>query len=327
VVLGSLWRQLSGNKLLMCLVWWSQEELDPGAAVAMGVPMSGAALILLGRASSRLGAPSLWVAHGADRRCNPLTCSPSLMLLRSHPAGAAVGGECHEPGGGCRGGGDGGGGAAAALAPRWRAGAARAQRRGLEVGLDQCGSSLVLEWLPHSPQGRHLGTRASPFWLARLSGTVWHSGSSTDNAARDCFATSSSRADTSLRAISTDAADPTQRAEYRGRRFVAPCSLELLSYPLPAYLAGPAPQQAAGSGGTAEQQAQRAQRAQQRRQLYGVRLRVAGSGWTPPLALDLGEPQAGGNGGPAGQGDQTQVWSCLVWAAGLVHACIAVPFS
>lgn len=69
---------------------------------------------------------------------------------------------------------------------------------------------------------------------------------------------------------------------------MAPSSLELLSYPLPSYLGQAASQQQLGGGGASREEAAQRARAQ-RRQLYGVRLRVAGSGWTPALALDAPE--------------------------------------
>eukprot|EP00887_Chlorella_sp_A99_P001951 scaffold18.g1951.t1 len=77
-----------------------------------------------------------------------------------------------------------------------------------------------------------------------------------------------------LRVLVTDSAAEEGRVEYRSRRCVGPHSMELLSYPLPSIVAAPA-----GSGSGA--------REQRRQQRYGVRLRVAGSGWTPPLALDI----------------------------------------
>ncbi len=103
-----------------------------------------------------------------------------------------------------------------------------------------------------------------------------------------------------------------QRGEYRGRRFLAPGSLELLSYPLPSYLLTSASQQqlAAGAPVSSATAAEAAQRQRQRqRQQYGIRLRVAGSGWTPPLALDPGELAAGAAaaGGGTGQGQAPQV--------------------
>ncbi|KAL4858517.1 Vacuolar protein sorting-associated protein 13C [Chlorella vulgaris] len=88
------------------------------------------------------------------------------------------------------------------------------------------------------------------------------------------------------------------RAEYRGRRFVGPSSMELLSYPLPSYLAQQMSHQQLPAGTSAEQQAQRQR--QQRRQQYGVRLRVAGSGWTPAMALDAAELSAAAAGAGAG---------------------------
>lgn len=114
--------------------------------------------------------------------------------------------------------------------------------------------------------------------------------------------------------VPTDDRDPMQRGEYRGRRFLAPGSLELLSYPLPSYLLTSASQQqlAAGAPASSAAAAEAAQRQrQQQRQQYGIRLRVAGSGWTPPLALDPGELAAGAaaaaGGGGQGQAPQASV--------------------
>jgi hypothetical protein len=74
--------------------------------------------------------------------------------------------------------------------------------------------------------------------------------------------------------------------------------MELLSYPLPSYLAQQMSHQQLPAGTSAEQQAQRQR--QQRRQQYGVRLRVAGSGWTPAMALDAAELSAAAAGAGAG---------------------------
>lgn len=119
-----------------------------------------------------------------------------------------------------------------------------------------------------------------------------------------------------------------QRGEFRGRRFLAPGSLELLSYPLPRYLLTSASQQqlAAGAPASSAAAAEAAQRQrQQQRQQYGVRLRVAGSGWSPPLALDPGELAAGaaGSGGGVGsQGQQAQVGARQGWRSES-QSCIA----
>lgn len=64
------------------------------------------------------------------------------------------------------------------------------------------------------------------------------------------------------------AQDPT------GSRTIVPNSLELLSYPMPSFMAAGSSQDPARAAA---------------RQHYGVRLRVANSGWTNPLALDTVE--------------------------------------
>ena len=111
------------------------------------------------------------------------------------------------------------------------------------------------------------------------------------------------RAGASRQVIATDDGDPTQRGDIRGRRFVAPASMELLSYPLPTYqgLQGASQQQQLGPGAGAAAEQQQPLRQRQR---YGVRLRVASSGWTPALALDAEAQQSGGNGGAGQQGQQ-----------------------
>ncbi|KAL4443584.1 hypothetical protein ABPG75_011321 [Micractinium tetrahymenae] len=138
------------------------------------------------------------------------------------------------------------------------------------------------------------------------------------------------RSEAALRTINTDDADPQQRGEYRQRRFVAPASMELLSYPLPSFLAGSPSQLALAGSAEQGQQAQQAQQAAEKRRRYGVRLRVAGSGWTPALALDAGEP-AGAGGGAAGQQQQVDslqgarptLVRALVREDGLVHEVVA----
>ena len=102
--------------------------------------------------------------------------------------------------------------------------------------------------------------------------------------------------------------DTGPRGELRGTRCIAPGMLELLSYPLPSFLAAsPSQQQLGGAGAEA---AQRAQRAAAQRQQYGVRLRLAGSGWTPPLALDAADLSPGAAaGGDAAAAAQQQVHS------------------
>lgn len=105
-----------------------------------------------------------------------------------------------------------------------------------------------------------------------------------------------------------------QRGEYRQRRFVAPASMELLSYPLPSFLASSASQLPSASTEPGQQAAQQAEK----RRRYGVRLRVAGSGWTPALALDAGDPDGAGNGATS---QQLQVRPLLVLPA-LASICI-----
>ena len=95
---------------------------------------------------------------------------------------------------------------------------------------------------------------------------------------------------------SARSASALQRGDFRGRRFVAPSSLELLSYPLPSLLAQSASQQQLPTGaGSSSGAGASDQHAAVQRRRYGVRLRVAGSGWTPPLALDMGEVASGGS--------------------------------
>ena len=89
-----------------------------------------------------------------------------------------------------------------------------------------------------------------------------------------------------------------------GRRTIAPVSMELLSFPLPNFMGGASSLTSSGGGGggdqggatTASSDAKRAMR----RKYYGVRLRVAGSGWTQPLSVDTfqnGNSNGGGGGG------------------------------
>lgn len=127
------------------------------------------------------------------------------------------------------------------------------------------------------------------------------------------FAWCPCRAD-ALRTIETDNRDRAQQVEYRGRRFLAPSSLELLSYPMPSYLlASGSQQQLSGAAGASSSAEQAQRQRQQRRQQYGVRLRVAGSGWTPPLALDAAELAPAGNGGGAQQVQPQQASVVCPW--------------
>ncbi|KAL4527774.1 hypothetical protein Ndes2437A_g02912 [Nannochloris sp. 'desiccata'] len=70
-----------------------------------------------------------------------------------------------------------------------------------------------------------------------------------------------------------------------GRRTIAPVSMELLSFPLPSF--------AGGSGSSSSSSAAADPR---KRQHYGVRLRVAGSGWTQPLTIDAVDTTGSGTG-------------------------------
>ncbi|KAL4447306.1 hypothetical protein ABPG77_007339, partial [Micractinium sp. CCAP 211/92] len=134
------------------------------------------------------------------------------------------------------------------------------------------------------------------------------------------------KSEAALRTINTDDADPQQRGEYRQRRFVAPASMELLSYPLPSFLASSASQLPSASTEPGQQAAQQAEK----RRRYGVRLRVAGSGWTPALALDAGDPDGAGNGATSQQlqadslqGARPVLLRALVREEGLVHEVVA----
>lgn len=62
-----------------------------------------------------------------------------------------------------------------------------------------------------------------------------------------------------------------------GRRTIAPVSMEILSFPLPSFANGGGVGAGGGSSAAADPR---------KRQHYGVRLRVAGSGWTQPLSID-----------------------------------------
>ena len=67
--------------------------------------------------------------------------------------------------------------------------------------------------------------------------------------------------------------------------------MELLSYPLPRFLGG---QGSSGQLGRPGGSSSSSSSAAERQQHYGVRLRVAGSGWTQPLALDVVEANPAG---------------------------------
>lgn len=119
--------------------------------------------------------------------------------------------------------------------------------------------------------------------------------------------------------------------------------MELLSYPLPSFMA-----QGAGAGQEARQR--------ERQQHYGVRLRVAGtmrdcslspssritpctfifsglhvwpercpagSGWTPPLALDVADVGAGGQAGPVADNTRPILIQAVVREFGVVHEIVA----
>jgi hypothetical protein len=79
-----------------------------------------------------------------------------------------------------------------------------------------------------------------------------------------------------------------------GRRTIAPVSMELLSFPLPSFAGG-------GSGAGAP-----AATDPRKRQHYGVRLRVAGSGWTQPLTIDAVDTTTGGTSSGNGSVDTLQ---------------------
>ena len=85
----------------------AQEELDPGAAVAMGVPLSGAAawwfLLAVVQLVHRVYCEALFSTCERDQLTwhPPISPAPNPC---SGPAVAAVGGQRHQPGGGCPGG-------------------------------------------------------------------------------------------------------------------------------------------------------------------------------------------------------------------------------
>lgn len=89
-----------------------------------------------------------------------------------------------------------------------------------------------------------------------------------------------------------------------GRRTIAPVSMEILSFPLPDFIGGATTLGAQPSAAAGESSKRGGQRAQH----YGVRLRVAGSGWTQPLTVNAlnGSGSGRGNGDAAGTVDTLQ---------------------
>ena len=89
------------------------------------------------------------------------------------------------------------------------------------------------------------------------------------------------------------------------------------SYPLPSLAV------AAGSSGASPREAREAQRARR----YAVRLRLAGSGWTPPLALEAPADETPGA-GPGGEcaalaGARPLLLRALCRSEGLAHEVVA----
>ncbi|KAL6781279.1 hypothetical protein ACKKBG_A10495 [Auxenochlorella protothecoides x Auxenochlorella symbiontica] len=237
------------------------------------------------------------------------------------------------------------------------AGARRAGARGAalpdRVRLGRPGASLAVEvyvrraveygpWLLHAAEevdaseaaarGVPLSlTLAAPLWIANTTGlamdvAVVAVAAPSRGASASPGASFSSRA--ARRDSGTARAPPPARGDLRrlvtdggegggaardlpAQRHVAPGSLELLSYPVPAWSSG---------GGGAGNDSVTASRSR----AYGVRLRVAGSGWTPPLALEAGAAGAspGGDDSPL-DGLEPVLVQARVREFGVTHEVVA----
>ncbi|KFM29234.1 Vacuolar protein sorting-associated protein 13A [Auxenochlorella protothecoides] len=174
-------------------------------------------------------------------------------------------------------------------------------------------------------------TLAAPLWIANTTGlamdvAVVAVAAPSRGASASPGASFSSRA--ARRDSGTARAPPPARGDLRrlvtdggegggaardlpAQRHVAPGSLELLSYPVPAWSS------AGGGPGNDSVTASRSR-------AYGVRLRVAGSGWTPPLALEAGAAGAspGGDDSPL-DGLEPVLVQARVREFGVTHEVVA----
>jgi hypothetical protein len=130
----------------------------------------------------------------------------------------------------------------------------------------------------------------------------------------------------------------------RGRS-VAPSSLEILSYPLPHLLAfnqsssslDPSSHNTTSSGGGGgassarafspqQQQQKQGKQHQQKMKRYGVRVRIAGSSWTPPMLLDatnLSNNNTSIGGEDSLQATEPVLIQAVVKSEGLIHEVLA----
>lgn len=120
-------------------------------------------------------------------------------------------------------------------------------------------------------------------------------------------------------------------------RSVAPSSLEIMSYPVPHLLAvTPSsssldPSSHSSNGGAASARASFSQQQQQNQQKqhqqkmkrYGVRVRIAGSSWTPPMLLDATNLSSSGGGEESLQVTEPVLIQAVVKSEGLIHEVLA----